>query len=385
MNKKKILAVVLAVVILCSVFPFSAFAAVLPPITIEIPKENTHPITVNFTYEQPEQGKITITGYDSKLDTFDGTLYIPNNYKNCVVSSVSDSAFKDNKEITELIVDENIKTIGAKAFYGCTSLEKITLSEGLEYINDYAFYNCKKVKELVLPDSLQEAGFGMLQGCNELKKLTLPFTGKSRTKSTNLTYFYGDKYGDSAGYYTCSVTELIFSENCTAIPLKAAYGCNYLKKVTIPKTVTRIKDSAFYKCYNLENVIIPSGVTTLESTAFYDCSSMENVFIPDSVTSIGSRNFYIYTYTYVPSSVVINCYEGSYAQTYAVNNGFNYKLLTRYDASGDDILDTEDLAVMKKYILGNGTATFQADCNYDGTVDLLDFIKIKKHFATQVA
>ena len=382
---KRIFSIILVIVLICSALPFSVYSATLDRIEITIPKENTHPITVNFTYEQTEYGKITITGYDSKLDTFDGTLYIPNNYNNFVVSAVGDSAFNGNKEITELIVDESVKTIGAKAFYGCTALEKITLSEGLEYINDYAFYNCKAVKELVLPDSLQEAGFRMLDGCSKLEKITLPFTGKSRTKSTHITYYFGDESGYNPGYYTGAVTELVFTENCTVIPIKAASGCSYLRKVTIPKTVTRIKDSAFYKCYGLEEVVIPSGVTTLESMAFFDCSSMENVFIPDSVTSIGSRNFYRYTYTYVPSTVVINCYEGSYAQTYAVNNGFNYKLLTRYDASGDDILDANDLTVLKKYLLEGGTATYQADCNYDGEVNLLDFIKIKKHFASQTA
>ena len=226
----------------------------------------------------------------------------------------------------------------------------------------------------------------MQQGCSGLQKLTLPFTGKSRTDSTFLTYYYGDKYAQDTGYYSVYVSELEFSKNCTVIPLKAAYGCNYLKNVTIPRTVTRIKDSAFYKCYNLESVIIPSGVTRIDSMAFFDCSSMKEVFIPDSVNFIDSKSFSRYTSLgYVPLTVVINCYEGSYAQTYAVNNGFNYKLLTRYDASGDDILDTEDLAVMKKYILGKGMATFQADCNYDGEVNLLDLIKIKKHFASQTA
>ena len=93
---KKLIAVLLTLVLIFSALPFSVFSATIGGITVTVPKENTHPITVNFTYEQTEYGKITITGYDSVSEDFDGTLYIPNNYKYCVVSAISDSAFKDN-------------------------------------------------------------------------------------------------------------------------------------------------------------------------------------------------------------------------------------------------------------------------------------------------
>ena len=108
------------------------------------------------------------------------------------------------------------------------------------------------------------------------------------------------------------------------------------------------------------------------------------IYIPDSVTEIESSNFLLYSgYGNVKMNGVIKCYPNSCAHNYAVENGINYKLLTRYDASGDDILDANDLTVLKKYLLEGGTATYQADCNFDAEVNLLDLIKIKKHFASQ--
>lgn len=43
------------------------------------------------------------------------------------VTSIADNAFKNNKNITTVIIGKNIKRIGKKAFYGCKSLRNITI------------------------------------------------------------------------------------------------------------------------------------------------------------------------------------------------------------------------------------------------------------------
>lgn len=47
------------------------------------------------------------------------------------VTSIADNAFKNNKNITTVIIGKNIKRIGKKAFYGCKSLRNITIKTKL--------------------------------------------------------------------------------------------------------------------------------------------------------------------------------------------------------------------------------------------------------------
>ena len=43
------------------------------------------------------------------------------------VTAVSKDAFKNNKKVTQVTIDKNVKNIGKNAFYGCKNLKKITI------------------------------------------------------------------------------------------------------------------------------------------------------------------------------------------------------------------------------------------------------------------
>ncbi|WP_241767249.1 leucine-rich repeat protein [Flavobacterium psychrophilum] len=45
-------------------------------------------------------------------------------------------------------------------------------------------------------------------------------------------------------------------------------------------------------CNNLTSVTIPNSVTTIRENAFADCPDLTSVTIPNSVTSIGDRGFF---------------------------------------------------------------------------------------------
>jgi hypothetical protein len=60
------------------------------------------------------------------------------------VTSIADSAFKDNKNITGVTIGSNVTTIGAKAFAHCKKLASVTLkTKKLTSVGTYAFYNIK--------------------------------------------------------------------------------------------------------------------------------------------------------------------------------------------------------------------------------------------------
>lgn len=64
-----------------------------------------------------------------------------------------------------------------------------------------------------------------------------------------------------------------------------------IKTLSLPDSVTEIKEGAFTYCYLLESVTIPDGVEIIGDSAFYGCDSLTEVTIPGSVEIIAYNAF----------------------------------------------------------------------------------------------
>ena len=68
---------------------------------------------------------------------------------------------------------------------------------------------------------------------------------------------------------------------------------------------------------------IKDGTTVIANHAFYDCENLTSVTMPKSVTGIGETAFLD-----VNVNFVTNCYYGSYAYQYALENDIKYKFIS---------------------------------------------------------
>ena len=132
------------------------------------------------------------------------------------------------------------------------------------------------------------------------------------------------KIGNAAFQDQNLVQKIVLPETITEISdVNVFWYCRSLKYINLPNSLTYLSTGAFTMCTSLEEVIIPDGVTRLSKT-FRGCSSLTKVVIPDSVTSIDQ-----YTFadniggTNLLPNVTIYCNAGSYAQTFATQNGIN--------------------------------------------------------------
>ena len=107
-------------------------------------------------------------------------------------------------------------------------------------------------------------------------------------------------------YKVVEIAENIFSNNLT------------IKSVVIPESVTTIGAYSFYGCTNLESATIPSSVTDIKAATFYDCGNLTELIIPASVTQIAANAFI------GCDNLTIKCEAGSYAETYANENGITF-------------------------------------------------------------
>ena len=138
--------------------------------------------------------------------------------------------------------------------------------------------------------------------------------------------FYFTVYADGtaavAEYHGSSAEITIPSEfnkcRVAAVADKVFLNNSTVKSVVIPETVTAIGAYAFSGCTNLEAVSIPDSVTAIKAATFYGCTNLRKVEIPASVTRIAPNAF-------VGSSAVIVGEKGSYAESFASENGIPFR------------------------------------------------------------
>ena len=216
------------------------------------------------------------------------------------VTSIGDLAFYYCSSLTSITIPESVTSIGSSAFYYCTSLTSITIPDSVTSIGNYAFYNCSSLTYIPIPDSAISIGYYAFLGCSSLTSITIPESVTSIGNSafsgcSSLTSITIPDSVTSIGYYAfsgcSSLTSITIPDNVTSIGSWAFSGCSSLTSITIPESVTSIGDYAFYYCSSLTSITIPESVTSIGDSAFRYCSSLTSITIPESVTSIGSFAF----------------------------------------------------------------------------------------------
>ena len=87
------------------------------------------------------------------------------------------------------------------------------------------------------------------------------------------------------------LTNVTIPDSVTNIGQNAFAGCSVITNINIPSSVTVIGSYAFATCGRLASINIPSGITTVENNIASDCSALADITIPNGVTSIGSEAF----------------------------------------------------------------------------------------------
>ena len=249
--KKRLLSGLLVLCLIFSLLPVSAFAD-----TVKSGKCGD-----NLTWTLDSEGILTISGTGDMYDY---------EYKK--------APWFGDTEITKIVVNSGVTSIGACAFGGCTAHNlAVTLPDGVRSIGKYAFYNCRFLNSITLPDGVETIGDYAFGECEYLKTITLPEGLKN--------------IGDFAFYWCRYLGSIKFPESLISIGRNAFEFCNTIAEIVIPDSVTSIGYYAFSYCDKLTSVVLPSGLEEIKDYTFYG-SKLKSIDIPDSVTGIGEYAFY---------------------------------------------------------------------------------------------
>lgn len=154
--------------------------------------------------------------------------------------------------VTDLVIPDNVDSIGDYAFYDCSSLTSVAIPNSVTSIGNYAFMHCGSLTDITIPDGVTTIGYCSFNACRSLTNLTIP-------------------------------------NSVTSIGSYAFGGCKGLTSVIIPDNVAYIGESAFSGCSNLATITIGNGVKQIWDHAFYNCSSLAYVIckatkIPSTAT-----------------------------------------------------------------------------------------------------
>ena len=273
------------------------------------------------------------------------SITIPNN-----VTSIGSGAFSDCTALTSITIPNSVTSIGSRAFEDCTSLTSITIPNSVTSIGKLALSDCISLTSITIPDSVTSIGDGAFSGCASLTSIDVA-AGNPNYISENGVLFNKAK------------TELI---QYPAGKLDTSY--------TIPNSVTSIRIWAFEDCTSLTSVTLSDGVTSIGISTFSGCTALTRITIPDSVTSIDN-------YAFFDSGLTTICgYTGSYAETYADENGYTFVALSSGDKGGDINGDDKINAVDARFVLQaasgarvlDDTQKAAADVNGDGKINAVD-------------
>lgn len=200
-------------------------------------------------------------------------------------------------DITFVIIEEGIESIGTNAFYGCNRISSVQFNNIDDWIVDKNHINSDQL-------SNPSVAATYLTQTYENKEWHVAKIVNTGSCGENLSWalYETDKLvisgsGDMMDYPNLpkSTKYLIIEEGVSSIGsnLFASSSSNNINllSVSIPNTVTKINSGAFRYCSGLTEIEIPSSVTSIGDNAFYKCSSLTSITIPNSVTSIGSNAF----------------------------------------------------------------------------------------------
>ena len=178
----------------------------------------------------------------------------------------------------KVVLPEGLTTIGDQAYY-YSFLEDINLPSTMKRVGKQAFYR-SHVKELIMPDDMTDFyggsdNYACFREMYWLKKLVLP---KNLTRIPNNTFYQG--------YY---ITEVVMPEKLQTVGESAFFSCQRMQ-TTLPEGLKTIEKYGFYDCPTL-NSPLPETLTTIGAYAFQHARGYNSLVIPQNVTTIGEYAF----------------------------------------------------------------------------------------------
>ena len=224
------------------------------------------------------------------------------------LTEIRDSAFS-GAGLTSVLIPAGVTSIGNDAF-AWNSLKEIRFEGAAPQIAGDAFSDVTATAYYLESDpswteavrqsyggSLTWTAYGPIASgvCGENLTWALYDNGTLAISGTGaMTDFVRSESGWSPAPWQenlMEITRVVIGPGATSIGDYAFSGCENLRDVEIPNTVTRIGLGAFSICCSLTHAAIPESVTVLDGDTFDYCMGLTSAYLPASLTQLGDWTF----------------------------------------------------------------------------------------------
>lgn len=268
-----------------------------------------------------------------------GKLTIPKTFEGNAITDIYENCFRHQSFIdVELAIGDNIKSIGAYAFYERSGLIKATFGKSLETIGSYAFANNTGLKQgIVLPGSM--------------------------------------KLIDSYAFYRSGITAVNTGGTLTINDF-AFNSCASLIEAVLPEVRTISEggnNEVFESCAKLVSADMPKVALVNGTKMFAHCSSLQEIYMgaEDPNVSLGTYPFIgistVKMKLYVPQDVV------SFYGTRGILSA--YQIFARGEKVGDKAVNGY---VIGDYVVlpnDNGYTLVTSNLDFEGSVSVIEQYK----------
>lgn len=235
---------------------------------------------------------------------------------------IGEYAFFKAYGLTNLVLSDNVVSIGKSAFQECTSLESLTLSKKLTNFDFYMVYDCNKLAEFNVSSDGQGEFFssadGILYNADKTALVSYP-RAKTDTEivvDANVKAIYA-----SAFAYNYKLETVVLPEGLVEIQKQAFNYCTALQTINVPSTVQLVAEEAFRNCTSLVNLTFTEGgndLLILEKNAFYGATALQTLALPARLYSLGTQAFYksgLVNVTFAENSSLVEIGDYAFAET----------------------------------------------------------------------
>lgn len=249
---KRMLAMMLAVVLVLGVMPMTAFA--------DAPVDSGK-FFDSFRWSLDSDGVLTISG-EGAIGDFEEDV---------------PPWFKYYEDITSIVVSEGVTRIGSYTFALLLNVTKVSLPASLKEIGDFAFDYCINLKSISIPEGVTTIGMAAFEYCQSLTEVSLPAT----VTKIGMMPFVGCyslntiKVSPSNEHYMWAGNALVSKDGSNLVCAAAGLTGGY----TVSDSIKTIEPMAFANCLELEEIVLPTKLEHIGDLAFYGALSLKKLEI----------------------------------------------------------------------------------------------------------
>lgn len=261
------------------------------------------------------------------------SITIPN-----TVTSIGHAAFSNCIGLSTMVIPNSVKTISSWVFTGCSGMQSIYMGTGLTEVLD-SFSGCTSLREMHISN--------LAKWCNIKFSMSSDYSSNPLSYAHNL-YLNGELVTDlvipegvdSIKMFTftncTSITSVTIPSSVNFIGWGAFYGCDSLKTVHIDNLANwcmiqfdnttlmpgqfanplTFAKNLYLRGSLLTDLSIPSSVSSIRDYAFYNAKCLKSVTLPNTVANIRDNAFYgcdslktVYNYSETPQSIQANVFS----------------------------------------------------------------------------